>query len=60
MPPRAMQLWGSIEKNAIVGNIEGEMVAYCTTPNHGTRVIPPGALKGVQLCVPITVHGYFR
>ncbi|KAK4058294.1 hypothetical protein OIO90_000451 [Microbotryomycetes sp. JL221] len=41
-------LWGPQEPNGIVGNIEGEMVAWCTKPGYGTRLIPPGALTGVQ------------
>lgn len=31
-----------------VGEDEEQLVAYCTTDTHGTRVLPPGALKGVQ------------
>uniref|UniRef100_A0A0S1MJK5 Secreted protein n=1 Tax=Phakopsora pachyrhizi TaxID=170000 RepID=A0A0S1MJK5_PHAPC len=42
-------LWGAIKPNSIVGNIEGEMVAYCTTKKFGTRLIPSGAITGVQL-----------
>ncbi|KAF8869056.1 hypothetical protein BD779DRAFT_797468 [Infundibulicybe gibba] len=41
-------LWAPTEPNSIVGNTEGEMVAWCTKPGHGTRLIPAGALKGVQ------------
>jgi hypothetical protein len=41
-------LWGAPEPNSIVGNTEGESVAWCTKPGRGTRVIPNGALKGVQ------------
>lgn len=26
----------------------GEMVAWCTKEGHGTRIIPEGALQGVQ------------
>jgi len=40
-------LWGPPEPGLEVGQIEGEMVAYCTKP-HGARFIPAGALKGVQ------------
>lgn len=32
----------------VVGDTEGEMVAWCTRPGRGTRLIPEGALKGVQ------------
>ncbi|KAI5480449.1 hypothetical protein MNV49_000602 [Pseudohyphozyma bogoriensis] len=40
-------LWGPQELG-LVGDLEGEMVAYCTKAGKGTRQIPPGALKGVQ------------
>ncbi|CAH7681294.1 hypothetical protein PPACK8108_LOCUS13880 [Phakopsora pachyrhizi] len=42
-------LWGVFQPNSIVENIEGEMVAYCTTKKFGTRLIPSGAITGVQL-----------
>lgn len=41
-------LWGPPEYGRQVGDIEGIMVAYCTKPIHGTRLIPAGALQGVQ------------
>jgi len=45
-------LWGapalSGEPLEEVANIEGEMVAYCTSPKHGARVIPAGAITGLQ------------
>jgi hypothetical protein len=31
-----------------VADLEGEMVAWCTKPGRGTRLIPSGALQGVQ------------
>jgi len=31
-----------------VGDYEADMVAYCTMPGRGTRLIPEGALQGVQ------------
>lgn len=42
-------IWGAVKPDSIVGNIEGEMVAYCTTKKFGTRLIPAGALTGVQV-----------
>lgn len=42
-------LWGASQPNSIVGNIEGEMVAYCTTKKFGTRLIPAGAITGLQV-----------
>jgi len=41
-------LWGPPEPNSHVGDTEGESVAWCTKPGRGTRLIPAGALKGVQ------------
>lgn len=41
-------LWAPPEPDSIVGNTEGEMVAWCTQPGRGTRLIPEGALRGVQ------------
>jgi hypothetical protein len=41
-------LWAPPEMGKNVGDIEGEMVAWCTKPGHGTRLIPAGALTGAQ------------
>ncbi|CAE7203554.1 unnamed protein product [Rhizoctonia solani] len=41
-------LWGPPEPNSLIGNVEGESVAWCTKPGRGTRVIPAGSLTGVQ------------
>jgi hypothetical protein len=41
-------LWGPSEPNSEIGVIEGEAVAWCTKPGYGTRLIPKGALTGVQ------------
>ncbi|KAF6755907.1 hypothetical protein DFP72DRAFT_895561 [Ephemerocybe angulata] len=41
-------LWAPPNPGKTVGEIEGEMIAWCTRPGHGTRVIPDGALTGVQ------------
>lgn len=41
-------LWGALTPNSTVADEEEEMVAYCTTDKYGTRVLPPGALQGVQ------------
>jgi len=41
-------LWGSPIPNGEIGNIEASVVAYCTKPGHGTRVMPAGTLKSVQ------------
>lgn len=31
-----------------MGDVEGEMVAWCTKPGRGTRLIPKDSLQGVQ------------
>jgi len=41
-------LWGPPEPNSLIGNVEGESVAWCTKPGYGTRVIPKGAITGLQ------------
>ncbi|KAJ3507992.1 hypothetical protein NLJ89_g5995 [Agrocybe chaxingu] len=41
-------LWAPSVPGKTVGDIEGEMIAWCTKPGHGTRLIPAGALTGVQ------------
>jgi hypothetical protein len=41
-------LWGPPKPNSLIGNTEGEAVAWCTKPGRGTRLIPAGALTGVQ------------
>ncbi|KAH9483368.1 hypothetical protein JR316_0005474 [Psilocybe cubensis] len=41
-------LWGSPDANGEIGNVEAKVVAYCTKPYHGTRLIPPDAITGLQ------------
>jgi hypothetical protein len=41
-------IWGPHAPDSVVGDTEGEMVAWCTKPGHGTRLIPEGALTGLQ------------
>ena len=41
-------VWGPPEPNSEVGSTEGEAVAWCTKPGRGTRIIPAGAITGVQ------------
>ncbi|KAI0044024.1 hypothetical protein FA95DRAFT_1497801 [Auriscalpium vulgare] len=40
-------LWGPDKPNSTISDTEGEEVAWCTKP-HGARLIPNGALQGVQ------------
>jgi hypothetical protein len=48
LPSLDFCLWAPSVSNKTVGEAEGEMVAWCSKPGHGTRLIPPGALTGVQ------------
>uniref|UniRef100_A0A0W0FL18 Macrofage activating glycoprotein n=1 Tax=Moniliophthora roreri TaxID=221103 RepID=A0A0W0FL18_MONRR len=41
-------LWAPSKPNSLIADTEGEEVAWCTKPGRGTRLIPAGALKGVQ------------
>jgi len=50
-------LWGSPTPNGSIGDVEAIVVAYCTQPGHGTRVIPPGTLTAVQF---IKTPGYIQ
>jgi hypothetical protein len=42
-------LWAPPNPNSTIGDTEGQEVAWCTKPGHGTRLIPAGALQGVQV-----------
>ncbi|VDB84003.1 unnamed protein product [Peniophora sp. CBMAI 1063] len=42
-------LWGPAKPNSVIGDAEGEVVAWCSKAGHGTRVMPPGTLQSVQL-----------
>ncbi|KDR69003.1 hypothetical protein GALMADRAFT_145747 [Galerina marginata CBS 339.88] len=42
-------IWAPPQPGQTVGQIEGEMIAWCSRGGHGTRVMPPGTLTGVQL-----------
>jgi len=41
-------LWAPSQPNQTVADVEGEMIAWCSKPGHGTRLIPDGTLTGVQ------------
>jgi len=41
-------LWAPPNPNEDIADTEGIEVAWCTKPGHGTRLIPGGALLGVQ------------
>ncbi|GAA6060071.1 hypothetical protein JCM10212_003032 [Sporobolomyces blumeae] len=44
-------VWGSptTSANGTIGDVEAAVVAYCTTDKHGARVIPAGAITGLQV-----------
>jgi len=54
-PPRRPQvndfcMYGPPENNnSPMGDIEGEVVAYCTQPRNGARLIPDGALRSAHV-----------
>ena len=41
-------IWGPPKPDSTIADTEGELVAWCTKPGRGTRIIPSGALTGVQ------------
>ncbi|KAH9910968.1 uncharacterized protein BXZ73DRAFT_93504 [Epithele typhae] len=41
-------LWAPTKLSEI-GDAEGDVVAWCTKKGHGTRIIPEGTIKGMQL-----------
>jgi len=41
-------LWAPSKPDSLIADTEGEEVAWCTKPGRGTRLIPSGALKGIQ------------
>ncbi|CAE6369767.1 unnamed protein product [Rhizoctonia solani] len=41
-------VWAPATANALIADTEAAEVAWCSKKGHGTRVIPGGALKGVQ------------
>jgi len=41
-------MWSSTQPNDTIGESEAREVAWCTKPGHGGRVIPAGAITGVQ------------
>ncbi|GJJ10139.1 hypothetical protein Clacol_004365 [Clathrus columnatus] len=41
-------IWGPREPNSTIAEEEGALVAWCTQPGRGTRIIPPNTLQGIQ------------
>ncbi|KAI0635494.1 hypothetical protein C8Q77DRAFT_1097743 [Trametes polyzona] len=50
-------LWAPPKPDSTIGDTEGEEVAWCTKKGRGTRLIPAGALTGVQY---IKTPGYIQ
>ncbi|KAH0832850.1 hypothetical protein J3R83DRAFT_11777 [Lanmaoa asiatica] len=44
-------LWAPPQPNSTIGDTEAYEVAWCTKSGYGTRLIPAGALTGVQMLV---------
>jgi len=42
-------LWAPPDPNSTIGDEEAETVAWCSSPGHGTRIMPAGTLTGVQV-----------
>jgi hypothetical protein len=42
-------LWAPASPDSTIANTEGEEVAWCTIPGHGTRIIPDNAIQSAQL-----------
>ncbi|KAJ6548574.1 hypothetical protein B0H19DRAFT_190524 [Mycena capillaripes] len=41
-------LWAPVSPNSTIGDAEGDVVAWCSKKGHGTRIIPDGAVTGIQ------------
>ena len=41
-------MWAPPSGPTTIGDSEGDEVAWCTKPGRGTRIIPAGAITGVQ------------
>lgn len=46
--PSDFCMWSSPKQNDNIGASEAYEVAWCTKPGHGTRIIPSGAITGMQ------------
>ena len=42
-------MWGSPTPNGQIGDVEAAVVAYCSQPGHGTRIMPAGTITGAQV-----------
>ncbi|KAG8994253.1 hypothetical protein FRB94_007282 [Tulasnella sp. JGI-2019a] len=55
--PSDFCLWGPADPNGEIGDIEASSVAYCTTPDHGTRVMPANTITALQF---LTAPAYIQ
>jgi hypothetical protein len=46
--PSDFCLWAPATPNSTIADTEGEEVAWCSKPGHGSRLIPAGAITGLQ------------
>jgi hypothetical protein len=51
IPPKDFCIWAPPQPNSTIGDTEAYEVAWCSKTGYGTRLIPAGALTGVQLLV---------
>ncbi|KAF8313988.1 hypothetical protein DL93DRAFT_2080433 [Clavulina sp. PMI_390] len=42
-------LWGPPDVNSTIGDEEARVVAWCSSPGHGSRIMPPGTITGIQV-----------
>lgn len=50
-PHKDFCIWAPPQPNSTIGDTEAIEVAWCTNSAHGTRLIPAGALTGVQILI---------
>lgn len=56
-------IWAPSKPNSIIADTEGIEVAWCTRPGRGTRLIPEGALTGLQFMrtpAYLAIVGYLK
>lgn len=49
LPFDSFCLWGAPTSGSTIGDVEAAVVAYCTKSGHGARILPAGAITGVQV-----------
>ncbi|BEJ12253.1 hypothetical protein CspHIS471_0207130 [Cutaneotrichosporon sp. HIS471] len=40
--------WGAPGTNQTIGDVEAEVISFCSRAGHGGRIFPPGTFKGLQ------------